>query len=187
VTTTATSLSESAQTFATIQQYLVTGTVDLFGAYGISVEHASGGSAEIKGLSVMALTGYAGDNVRGALLILASCDVVSAIEPQEVRDTGVPVDVSLRDVLGEFSNMLLGRVKNQLSLRAVAPLLTTPTTVFGRDLQLPVPRSGMSAWHTFTCNAGSFFVRFDATFDPEFTLDPNRKPPTVLEGEVVLF
>jgi CheY-specific phosphatase CheX len=180
-------LSESAQTFAQIQEYLVRGTVDLFDAYGIGVEHASGGSAEIKGASVMAITGYAGDSVRGALLILASYDVVSAIEPQEVRGGGVPVEASLRDVLGEFSNMLLGRVKNQLCLRSVAPLLTTPTTVFGQDLQLPAPRSGMSAWHTFTCAAGAIFVRFDATFEPDFALDPNRKPPLVLEGEMVLF
>src|ERR1700733_12575599 len=98
-------LSESAQTFAQIQEYLVRGTIDLFDAYGIGVEHASGGSAEIKGASVMAITGYAGDSVRGALLILASYDVVSAIEPQEVRGGGVPVEASLRDVLGEFSNM----------------------------------------------------------------------------------
>ncbi len=180
-------LSESAQTFAQIQQYLVTGTVDMFAASGISVEHESGGSAEVKGASVMAVTGYAGDHVRGALLILASSEVVSALEPQEVRASGAPLEASLRDVLGEFSNMLLGRVKNQLCLRAVAPLLTTPTTVIGNDLQLPVPRSGMSAWHTFTCHAGSIFVRFDATFDPDFALDPDRKAPMVLEGEMVLF
>jgi CheY-specific phosphatase CheX len=180
-------LSESAQTFAQIQEYLVKGTVDLFGAYGISVEHETGGSAEVKGASVMAITGYAGDHVRGALLILASCDVVTAIEPKELHGTGLPAEALLRDVLGEFSNMLLGRVKNQLCLRSVAPLLTQPTTVLGHDLQLPVPRSGMSAWHTFTCRAGSIFVRFDATFEPDFALDPDRKPPVVLEGEMVLF
>jgi type II secretory ATPase GspE/PulE/Tfp pilus assembly ATPase PilB-like protein len=33
----------------------------------------------------------------------------------------------------------------------------------------------MSAWHTFNSHAGSFFVRFDATLEHDFALDPPRE------------
>jgi CheY-specific phosphatase CheX len=181
-------LTERAHSFAEIQDYLVKSTSDLFGAYGMRVEYSTGGAAEVHGSAVMAIIGYAAESVRGMLLILTSHAVVDALTPKEVHGSGAMADVS-RDVLGEFSNMLLGRVKNQLVLRDVAPLLTTPTTVFGDDLQLPAPISGMSAWHTFTGAAGSLFVRFDATFEAGFALAPavDGQSPSPVEGEVMMF
>ncbi len=95
----------------------------------------------------------------------------------------------LRDVLGEFSNMLIGRVKNQLVTRNVAPLVATPTTIFGDDLTLPAPTSGMSAWHKFASPVGDLFVRLDATFEKEFALDPidgNAAVP-LTEGDMTFF
>lgn len=183
-------LTERAQAFAEIQDYLVSGCLSLFGAYGMPVEYAVGGAAEIRGPAVMAVIGYATQNMRGALLILTSREVVAALTPTEARvnDAGAE-PASLRDVLGEFSNMLLGRIKNQLILREVAPLLATPTTVFGDHLELPAPTSGMSAWHTFSGPAGDVFVRFDATFDAAFALSPavDGRVPALAEGEMILF
>jgi hypothetical protein len=60
--------------------------------------------------------------------------------------------------------MLIGRMKSRLVTRGVAPLLSTPTTIFGDDLQLPVSKSGMSAWQHFSSSAGDIHVRLDATF-----------------------
>ena len=101
----------------------------------------------------------------------------------------VPSEASLRDVLGEFCNMLSGRMKNRLVTRGIAPLLSTPTAVFGDDLKLPVPTGGVSAWHRFSSKAGDIYVRLDATFEADFTLrpeDPVAEPP-LNEGEMVLF
>lgn len=182
------SLTKRATCFAEIETYVVQSVRELFDAYGMTVEHASGGDAELAGPSVMAVIGYASDRVRGALLLLTSPAVVTALRPPEVVARAVAPEDVLRDVLGEFANMLLGRVKNHLIRRALSPFLSTPTTVFGADLKLPAPTSGISAWHTFSTPSDAIFVRFDATFEPGFALEPVREVTDMLaEGEMVMF
>jgi hypothetical protein len=181
-------LSEQAQAFAQFQDYLVKGALDLFRGYGLPVEHSMGASAvNVQGAAVMAVIGYAAPTLRGALLLLTSREVVAELQPVEIRQ-GPPTEADLRGVLGEFSNMLIGRVKNRLVSHDVLPLVSTPTTIFGDDLQLPVPTSGMSAWHRFANPTGDLFVRLDATFESEFAL-PAAEPTkaSIAEGEMVLF
>jgi hypothetical protein len=182
-------LTEQATAFAEIQSYLVAAANGLFGDYGMPVEHSFGGTADTRGQSVMAVIGYAAESVRGAVLLLTSRAVVDALQPAELRGTGLPDDVVLCDVLGEFANMLLGRVKNQLATRSVAPLMATPTTFVGDDLALPAPKSGLSAWHRFACGPGDIFVRLDATFEATFALarEVEPAPARLLEGEMILF
>jgi CheY-specific phosphatase CheX len=181
-------LTKRAADFAEIEGYVITSVCDLFDAYGMSVEHASVGEAELSGPSVMAVIGYASHGVRGALLLLTSPAVVTVLRPTEVEAHAVAPEDVLRDVLGEFANMLLGRVKNQLLRHALSPFVSTPTTVFGADLKLPAPRSGLSAWHTFSTPSDAIFVRFDATFEPGFSLGPAQEATGVLaEGEMVMF
>jgi CheY-specific phosphatase CheX len=182
-------LTEQAQNFVEIQEYLVMGSLDLFESHGLPVRHAIGAPAvDIRGPSVMAVIGYAATTVRGAVLLLTSRAVVAALQPPELRDEP-PTEALLRDVLGEFCNMLIGRMKSRLISRGIAPLLSTPTTIFGDDLKLPVPTSGVSAWQRFSSAAGDIYVRLDATFEVDFALkteEPNApKPPT--EGDTVLF
>jgi CheY-specific phosphatase CheX len=182
-------LVEQGQYFAEIQEYLVKGSLDLFKSYGLPVEHAIGApSLHIGGPSVMAVIGYAATTVRGSLLLLTSRAVVAALQPAELRDEP-PTEAALRDVLGEFCNMLVGRMKNRLVARGIAPLLSTPTTIFGDDLKLPVPTSGMSAWQRFSSSAGDIHVRLDATFDLDFALPEGESgaPDLPVEGETVLF
>lgn len=181
-------LTKRAADFAEIEAYVVMSVCGLFDAYGMTVEHATGGVAELAGPSVMAVIGYASDDVRGSLLLLTSTSVVTALQPSEVTNHAAPSEDVLRDVLGEFANMLLGRIKNQLLRRGVSPFLSTPTTVFGVELRLPAPRSGISAWHTFSTPSDAIFVRFDATFEPEFVLEPVEDAAGLLaEGEMVMF
>jgi hypothetical protein len=182
-------ISRQALSFSEFQEYAVKGALDLFAAYGVPVEHSlSAAAVRVEGAAIMAVIGYAAPTVRGAVLLLASREVVMALRPPELR-TGPPSEPTLRDTLGEFCNMLIGRLKNQLVTRNVAPLLSTPTTIFGDDLQVPAPVSGMSAWHRFTSAAGEIFVRLDATFDADFALgaigDPGEQP--LAEGETLLF
>jgi CheY-specific phosphatase CheX len=182
-------LTEQAQYFAEIQEYLVKGSLDLFEGYGLPVEHALGAvSVNVEGPSVMAVIGYAATTVRGSLLLLTSRAVVAALQPVELRNEP-PTEALLRDVLGEFCNMLIGRMKNRLVSRGIAPLLSTPITIFGDDLKLPVPTSGVSGWQSFSSPAGDIHLRLDATFAADFTLaaeDPSAAPLPV-EGDTVLF
>jgi CheY-specific phosphatase CheX len=182
-------LAEEAGAFAEIQSYLVAAASELFRVHGMPVEHSFGGTADTRGQSVMAVIGFAAESVRGAVLLLTSRAVVDVLQPEEVRATGLPDDVVLCDVLGEFANMLLGRIKNQLAKRSLAPFMATPTTFVGEDLALPAPKSGLSAWHRFACAPGDIFVRLDATFDSEFALAPEVEAtgPQLSEGDMMLF
>ena len=150
------------------------------------VKHSRGGTADTAGQSVMAVIGYAAESMRGALLLLTARGIVVRLRPEELRKVPVPEDVVLRDVLGEFSNMVLGRMKSRLSTRGLAPLVTTPATIIGEDLKLPAPTSGLSAWHRFACQDGELFVRLDATFDPDFALLPEQPPSTPLPPDGVM-
>ena len=183
------SLTEQAQYFSEMQEYLVKGSLDLFAGYGLPVKHTMGGAAvNIEGPAVMAVIGYAALTVRGSLLLLTSRAVVATLQPAELRDEP-PTEALLRDVLGEFCNMLIGRMKNRLVSRGIAPLLSTPITIFGDDLKLPVPTSGVSAWLRFSSPAGDIHVRLDASFEADFALsaqDPSVAPPP-LEGDTILF
>jgi CheY-specific phosphatase CheX len=179
---------EHARHFVEIQEYLVKGSLDLFEEYGLPVEHATDAPSDIAGPSVMAVIGYAATTVRGALLLLTSRAVVAALQPDEIKD-GPPTEALLRDVLGEFCNMLMGRIKNRLIPRGIAPLIATPTTILGDHLKLPVPTSGVSAWQRFSTPYGDIHVRLDATFEPDFTLEEVNasEERQASEGETILF
>jgi CheY-specific phosphatase CheX len=180
--------NERVTFFADVQAHLVRGATDLFTASGLAVDYTPGRLAKVDGPAVMAVIGYASDDVRGALLLLGSCCAVAALEPPEMKHAPLPGEDVLRDVLGEFSNMLLGRIKNRLEHHVLPALVSTPTTVYGADLELPAPRGGMSAWHSFTAQSEAIFVRFDATFEPGFVLArAPRVGPVPAEGEVVMF
>jgi CheY-specific phosphatase CheX len=182
-------LVEQSRYFAEIQEYLVKGSLDLFDEYGLPVQHATGApSVDIEGPSVMAVIGYAATTVRGALLLLTSRTVVAALQPADIRDEPA-TEALLRDVLGEFCNMLIGRIKNRLVTRGIAPLIATPTTIFGDHLKLPVPTSGVSAWQRFSSPSGDIHVRIDATFEVDFSLAEEGTSTEQLpaEGETILF
>lgn len=183
-------LAKQAATFAELQQCLVTAARDLFDAHGIEVQHTPEGAVDPTSRSVMAIIGYAADGLAGALVLLCSEHVVGVLTPDVLRlRADIAADNALRDVLGEFANMLVGRIKNKLVARGIVPLLATPTTVIGEGLQLPVPRSGMSAWHRFSSSVGDIFVRLDATLGSEFELGDHSEAqsPAIAEGEMVLF
>ena len=173
--------------FGELQSYLRQGMVELFADYGVVVERAQkGGEPGTDGASFAAIIGYAGQRLRGALVLLVPRDVALALLPL----MGAPVDESSAyDMLGEFANMLLGRVKNRLLTRGVVLLSATPTTAIGGALRLPSPVNGTATWHEFRAPFGPLHVRFDATFDEGFALEPvsEQTTPPLAEGEMMMF
>jgi len=182
-------LTTKALTFAEIETYLVDCTTDLLAAYRRSVELAEGGVAETPGPCVMSVVGFATTGVRGSLLLLSPRAVVMELVPPEVRASSTPIEHLLRDVLGEFANMLAGRLRNRLIAHGIDPLVSTPMTVLGDEIIVPAPKSGISAWNRFVGPEIDLFVRLDATFETSFTLAPPdaAQGPQVHEGEMVLF
>ncbi|HEX4445695.1 MAG TPA: chemotaxis protein CheX [Polyangiaceae bacterium] len=178
-------LAEQAGYFLEIQDYLVAGVEGLFLDYGLPVSHSMGaGAVNVSAQSAMAVVGYAAPTMRGALLLMSSRGLIEGLQPAAIRIVS-PSDASLCDILGEFANMLAGRIKNRLVARNVAPLLSTPAAMIGDKLSFPAPTGGMSAWHHFGSEAGTIYVRLDTTFDKDFAL--SDQSPALGEGEMVLF
>ncbi|HVH44044.1 MAG TPA: chemotaxis protein CheX [Labilithrix sp.] len=136
---------------------------------------------------VVAAIGFAAEHTRGNLTLISARSVVKALMPAEM---GGPADAALCDVLGEFANMLLGRLKNQLLPRGVALMIGMPTMAIVKEIRLKPGEESSSVWHRFVVDDGYFFMRFDATFDEEFSFTEEMHAehgPVGAEGEMVLF
>jgi CheY-specific phosphatase CheX len=139
---------------------------------------------DLNEISVVASIGYAGNKVRGALVLIAS---TAAIETW-LGAMGEPnhgADVC--DTLGEFSNMLLGRLKGRLLSDGMPILLSTPTTATGSRLRLADP-AGSHRQLVFEGPSWDLEVRIGATFEEGFALEgPENREVAAEAGEMMLF
>lgn len=172
--------------FALLHQHLTAATCDLFRSYGIPLRHTDSGEAPavIEEQSVMAVIGFAGEQARGALMLVSSRPAVDSW----MRASGDPCEgVDACDTLGEFSNMLLGRLKGRLLPEGFPILLATPTTASGSSLRLPPPPC-RSVLLGFDGPAWRLTVRVDATFDEGFTLQADELRSRAADaGEMMFF
>jgi hypothetical protein len=116
----------------------------------------------------MAVIGYAGSGVRGALIMMVEERAIYTW----MAAVGVP-DGDLADTLGEFSNMLLGRLKERLLPLGISIIATTPTAALGRGLRLS-DSPGPSSWTAFQGPGWNLRVRLDATFEAGFRQQEER-------------
>ena len=182
-------LTTKALTFAEMETYLVDCTTALLAAYDHQVELAEGAVADNPGPSVMSVIGFATKGVRGSLLLLSPRNVVVELVPAELERAPAPMEHLLRDVLGEFANMLAGRLRNRLISHGIDLLVSMPTTVLGDDLVVPAPKSGIRP------GTGSWATTSTSSCDsmppsrPTSPWPPPRRPtpPPFREGEMVLF
>lgn len=177
----------ATEAFATMERHLVDATIELFGAYGIALRH-SGSSSMSPSIpaegSVLAIIGYAGVKVRGALIMVAS---QPAVESWLVALGEPDTNGDVCDTLGEFSNMLLGRLKACLLPEGLPILLSTPTTASGIGLSLARAVTP-STWLTFDGPGWMLNVRIDGTFEDGFALQEqeDREDPAHA-GDMMLF
>lgn len=186
--------------FERMEEMLIAVARELFEAYGkacVFEGRASTYAGRTEQESVIATIGFAGTKVRGSLVLVTLRTTAESLRPDEIAskaDEGM-----LGDVLGEFANMLLGRLKNKLLARGVELLLGTPTTAVGRELVLTAS-SGTSAWYVFEVygpgdsGAGAsasrrIHVRLDTEMDPalEIADEPETRALELVEGDMVLF
>jgi CheY-specific phosphatase CheX len=153
--------------FAMMEDNLVKSTVELFGGYGLDVEPrpSSGEIADAEGKFVVSVIGFAGDGMRGALVLVATPATVT----EWLRAIGEGAAGDLCDTIGEFSNMLLGRLKAKLLREGLPILLSTPTTAIGLNLGLAAS-GATSKWFEFAAADWRAAVRLHATFDEHFAL-----------------
>jgi CheY-specific phosphatase CheX len=151
-----------------VEDQLVEATTALFEAYDIRLDRLGPDEAARlqSGSMVTSTVGFAGDNLRGALVISTSLDFVRRLQAQLGSDESSIEAAS--DTMGEFSNMLLGRLKYSLLLRGVTIFLATPTTALGEHITFPPLTGCPSRWLRFDGAMGVFNARLDVSFSPEF-------------------
>jgi CheY-specific phosphatase CheX len=180
----------STDPFLTVRKHLVTATTEHFAAYDMTVELASETPTLVPHPDdeevVFAVIGYAGEEVRGAIVL------VTATGNVKTWDAGLDQEnasiEAIHDTVGEFANMLLGRLKMAMLKQGISFLVTTPTTASGTDVRIPLPHGGVSAWQRFEGTSGRFDVRLDATFGASFRFNTRlSKEPPAAAGDVMLF
>lgn len=145
---------------------------ELFAQYDLPVRasQSAEGSVDDDEASGMAVIGYAGAGVRGALILVTPEHAIHSW----MAAAGVP-DCEVADTLGEFSNMLLGRLKERLLPLGISITATTPTAAIGRGLRLS-ESPGPSACRIFDGPDWRLRVRLDADFDVGFQPLERRLP-----------
>lgn len=162
------SIRPTSSPLTEVEDHLAEATTELFDAYGISLAYLDPDAdpATMRGMMVTSTVGFAGDHLRGALVLSTSMEAVHRWQTQ-LGSNEVSIE-GASDTAAEFSNMLLGRLKYSLLLRGVTILLATPTTALGQQITLPPPSGCESRWLRFDGAAGRLDVRVDATFDADF-------------------
>jgi len=172
--------------FELMNEHLCHALRELFADYGIELERSEHASMlppapEVAGIAVI---GYAGAHLRGALVMSASEQATRAwLEAAGVSEG------ECADTLGEFSNMLLGRLKARLLEEGCVILLTTPTTASGSSLRLSIPPPpAQSNALVFEGPGWRVGIRLEATFEPGFRLQARQAEERAVEaGAALLF
>ncbi len=135
--------------------------------------------AEVMGIAVL---GYVGEGVRGALTLIALQTTIQGWLSRMGMEGGEPADA-----LGEFSNMLLGRLKSRLLTEGIPIQLATPTIAVGRGLHLS-PAHAHSTSLGFESSSGHLRLRLDANFDAEFAFEkPTHADAPAEAGDAFIF
>jgi len=173
---------KSSPEFEVMDQHLMDVAIELFAAYDVPIEHCPEMSKEGLGRETycMASIGYVGQGVKGVLILAATR---AAAEAWTSAAGGLECD--LVDTVGEFSNMLLGRLKGRLLREGIPISLATPMTVVGDGLRISVA-PGASSWKFFEGPGWHLGTRLDAAFDADFQRQETPAAPAEA-GDAILF
>lgn len=138
---------------------------------------------------VISSVGYACEHARGSVTALLSRPAAHALYPFELDGSPELADC---DVLGEMTNMIVGRMKNLLLARGVVLMLGTPMSTVGRTVRLLTSHkpTTTSVWYTFEHSRGRLGIRLDASFDPAFQIEDVSKDARAtagVEGDMLFF
>ncbi len=167
---------------ATLDALVFHCAAQLFAAYELDVQPRGPELfPESERLAFCAVMGFAGQAMRGALLL------ASTAEPLEHTNPGAPD--SQRDWICELSNQLMGRVKNRLLELGAEVHLATPAGLRGNNLS-PTPGK-LRAPQVFEAAAGGFLcVWIDCEFADGFAIPCvpfGQAEPILSEGDAVIF
>lgn len=175
-----------ARSIALLDSVLEDASVALFTSVGLSPSRVllPAHTADDMGASI----GFAGRELRGALVLISTRKLVTLALPPEVQDR--TSDEQLADWMGELTNQLLGRIKNKLLAYGIELAMGTPAVMLGSDLSRKDRHRGIRRQFAFLHGEEPLSVCFDAVASSQaLVLTVPSVPPTstIVEGDVALF
>ena len=170
--------------FGLIRRHLSTAIIAVFADYDVTA--APRNSRDVSGSTeddVVAIIGFAGEHMRGSLVLTARA---SSVESWRAPFGNVDKSVDVRDMLGELTNMVLGRLKGKLLAEGLPILMSTPTTARGPTVML-ARSGGPEEQLAFAGEGWSISARVDAAFDDDFGLQEEPATVAAEAGDVMLF
>jgi hypothetical protein len=151
----------------------------LFSHYGFPLRLVAAADPARAPVAFHGVIGFSGKGIRGRLILGSSIEPLEACNPAR--------SVPARDWLGELSNQLLGRIKNQLLLYRVELSVTTPLIV--RASHMPELNGESIPSVELEGASGRVRVWLDLSIGAAFQMaaepDPSLAGP--LESETVFF
>jgi CheY-specific phosphatase CheX len=160
-------------------------TEGLFEAYGLTLTQLSEPTTGEYGryeATTAGIIGFGSPEISGSLVIAV---------PERIVKHTLPTNDGVTDYdwVGELSNQLLGRVKNQLLKYGVVLSLALPVVVKGRDIETPGTTEGQYRYYAFSTEMGPIVVRLEVSIDSEFEFQESTDADDISmeEGELSLF
>jgi chemotaxis protein CheX len=176
--------------------------IDVFGSYRVGLRElprpAKGNlipnldkEADGNASLVASVVGFTGDDLRGALLLATTFEVIARARPSGLAQQSLSKDsysdwVMVRDWASELGNQILGRIKNKLRPFNVVLEVSTPTAFSGRALAFAKPKSPLARPFLFDTRGDRVWLWLDASFDPRQVLVSGSEE-SAKEGDVILF
>src|SRR5678815_1258859 len=102
-------MRSSLRAFEQIQGYLVESARTLFDEYGLTITHIQDAAPmpTQSGQCIAGVLGYTAPTLRGCVIVAANKEVLLTAMPAGIVGSGASEEACLRDLAGEFANMLL--------------------------------------------------------------------------------
>jgi CheY-specific phosphatase CheX len=163
---------------------LTEATVELFERRGLPLVPSPTHGLPPEGRHVLASIGFGGPDMKGALSILANETFWRSLASPDLPKN----DHLLADMVGEFANMLLGRLRNSMLALGAEVATAIPSAVCGTNLVLDRTTSAAAEWSVFRSDRGPLFIRLQVAFRSDFTFgEATEWSVRPNEADLVLF
>ncbi len=183
------SIAPSESNPATVQVFGALGeaVLDMLGSCGVSnVRRTSAVATRMDCTCLASFIGFTGAWIRGCLTVLGPSDVFARTHPGQAMGA-ILSESDVSDWCCEFSNQLLGRLKNKLLRRGVDIELSTPQGILAESLRLSAHGDGMLQVATYDVAPLELTTSIEVSIDEALTFSEGASEVgSAGEGDVML-
>ena len=159
-----------------VEELLFTVGAQLFEAYDLRPS-SSPGTRETLDIKVAAIIGFAGDKLRGSVML--------SMSDRALQHTKQTPGESVEDWVGELTNQLAGRLKNRLLGYGLDVAIATPLVIRGNRISPCV--DGETGPLTWAFDKGDAYAWIDCDFKQGVEFVETGAVEVASEGEALMF